>query len=211
MLSLVPIALLAVAGCSRGSRKSGTTSDADIQRDLKLASSSTLNMPKSRVDLANFKDLETAPHGSPDSAKHLKKAPGPDAVPSKAPEVRAAPSQLIAATQNIPQVQTVSNAPTPTPNLDPVATVPRPSVLTGDATGAGDYGRSPDGGSVFGGLGPMGGRPGVVIGGGGMGGDGDHCDPHGGARPIPIFIPPMGGGGTRTPPRMPPRGGRGRP
>jgi hypothetical protein len=208
MLSLVPVALLAAAACSSGSKKSGTN-DVDLQRDLKLASTSSLNMPRSRVDPANFRDLETAPHGTPDSAQHLKKAHGPDAVPSKTPELLAAPAQLVAATQNIPQVQTVATAPAPVPNLDPVATVPRPSVLTGNAAGAGDYGQSPDGGGIFGGMGPMGG-PGVVIRGGGMGGDGDHCDPHGGVRP-PIYFPPMGaGGGTRIPPRGPSRpGGRG--
>jgi hypothetical protein len=197
MLSLVPIALLAIAGCSRGPKKSGNTSDVDLQRDLKLASTSTLEIARPHVNLANFRDLETAPHGVPDSAKHLKKAPGPEAVASKTPDVMAAPSNLVATTENIPQVTTMATAPVPSPTLDPVATVPRPSVLTGNASGSGEYGRSPDGGGIFGGMGPPMGGTGSVIRGGGM--DGDHCDPHGGG----IFIPYPGGIVGRTPPARP--------
>jgi hypothetical protein len=187
-LSLVPLTLLAIAACTRGG-KSNAAGDVDLQRDLKLASTSTLDLATPRVNPANFRDMETAPKGAPEPSKHVVKDPGPLAVASSAPELKAAPAPIVAVTQDVPQVQTVATAPVPVPNLDPIATVPRPgatSVVT-DNSGGGEYGRSPDGGGIFGGMGRPGG---VIIRGGGV--DGDHCEPQG--RRPGVYIPSFPGG-----------------
>jgi len=157
-----------------------------------------MNLATPRTNLANFSNLETAPRSAPDSSRHLVKGPGPQALPSKVPEVKAAPSLLVSATQTIPQVEAVNSAPAPGPtSVDPVATVPRagpaPSIGGMGGTGVGDYGQG------------QGALPGTVIWGGA--GDGDHCEPmgrHGGPVYYPMPFPVGGmGGGARLPPARP--------
>jgi hypothetical protein len=195
---LVPLAI-AVAACSRDARPTASA-DAALQNDLKLASASTLTLANARgVNPANFRDLETQPHSAPAPATHLKKESGPRAVASRAPDIKAAPQPTIADNQPAPQAQTIAVAPAPLPTTDPVASVPHPAAQPTEpaaSTGAGEYGRSGDGGGIFGGMGPV---IGVVIRGGGV--DGDHCEPHNGRGRRPgVYIPPIGGmGGSRFP------------
>jgi len=192
----VPFAI-AISGCGRSS--SATAADnVDLQRDLKLASTTTMNLPALAVNPANFNSLETAPQSAPRIAKHLVKAHGPKAIASVMPDLHA--SQIpTASTNTVPQVQTVAPAPAPAYANDPVASVPRSgSAAQGPSDiGSGDYGRSRSGAGSGNGVGPI---PGVVIRGGGM--DGDHCEPHGGRGRIPgIYLPNPGGvgGGSRFP------------
>jgi hypothetical protein len=195
IVAALPIAAL-FAACSRAPR-TGAANDAGLQRDLKLAATSTLNLATPPVNPANFNDLETAPPENLRRATHLVKATGPKAVASRAPTLRATQIPQVAATEQVPQVQTVAAA--PAPNLDPVATVPRPgSAPQLPAAGAGTAG---NGAAGTGGFGPS---IGVILGGGGL--DGDHCEPHGGHTPG-VFLPQPGGvGGTRFP-VIRPRGG----
>ncbi len=168
--AVLPAAAL-VAACNRSSR--ATADDATMRRDLQLAATSTLNLATPSVNPANFRDLETAPPTELRPAEHLVKAPGPRAIRSTTPTLRASEIPQIAATDPMPQVQTVSTSPVPVPTLDPVATAPRPGdaphVPAVDAAGTAGRGQA---GSGWAGPGI-----GVVIRGGGL--DGDHCEPHG--------------------------------
>ncbi len=186
---------MAAAACGNQSRIAAN--DADLQRDLKLASTTTMNLATPQVDPANFDALETAPESAPRQSAHLVKARGPKAVASRAPDLRASQIPQVAATQTVPQVQTMAVAPAPIPNQDPVASAPRPGsapAVPGPGTGTGDFGGTGPGSGVFGpGIG-------VVIRGGGIGGD--NCEPHGPRGRMPgVYIPIPGGmgGGSRFP------------
>lgn len=198
--SVLPAAAL-LAACNRSPR--AADDDAAMQRDLKLAATSTLNLATPAVNPANFRDLETAPPTELRRAEHLVKAPGPRAIRSGSPTLRASEIPQAAANEPMPQVQTMATAPVPVPPLDPVATAPRPSdapqVPAVDAAGTPGQGQA---GSGWAGPGI-----GVIIRGGGL--DGDHCEPHGrGNVPIPgVFLPGPGDiGGSRLP-VIRPRGG----
>ncbi len=207
MLALaVPFALVSCGHADRGA----AGNDVDLQRDLKLAETSAMDLAQPQVNPANFDRLETAPQTELRLAKHLRKNAGPKAVVSKTPDLRATAIPEAAATDNVPQVETVAQTPAPIASGDPVATVPRPGSAPGKI-GAGDYGPSATGpsgsrgggGGVLGGIGPI---IGVVIRGGGV--DGDHCEPHGRGRTPGVYLPPPGGYGGNT--RFPviPHGGR---
>lgn len=180
-----------IGACGRADRT--TTSTVDLQRDLKLASTTAMDVPSTPINPANFNDLETRPLSAPRSSKRLRKDPGPKAVASRSAELRAAPAPEVSELQHAPQVPAVAVVPVPLPASDPVATVLRPSAASGaaGAAGSGDFGRT---GGGFGGMGPF---TGVVIRGGGVGDD--HCEPHGRGRGG-IYLPMPGGfGGSRFP------------
>lgn len=202
MLALaVPFALVS---CGHADRVAAGN-DVSLQRDLKLAATSSIDLDAPRVNPANFDRLETVPLTELREAKRLRKGSGPKAVASKAADLRATEIPEAAATDNVPQVETVAQAPSPIANSDPVASVPRPSDAPRDPgrVGAGDYGPRGQGGGVFGGIGPI---IGVVIRGGGV--DGDHCEPHGRGRTPGVYLPEPGGyGGTSRFPMFP-HGGR---
>ncbi len=188
----VPLAL-ALAACGRNARTTAAN-EADLQRDLQLASATTMTLPAPQVDPANFDALETEPQSAPRPSAHLVKARGPKAIASAASDLQATRIPQVAATQPVPQVQTVATAPAPVPNQDPVASVLRPSAPPAvPATGVGGgFGRTGSGPGVFG---P---GEGVVIRGGGL--DGDNCEPHGRRRPGGFEPYPGGmGGGTFIP------------
>ncbi len=206
MLALaVPFALVS---CGHADRAVGGN-DVDLQRDLKLAATSNIDLAQPQVNPANFDRLETAPQTELRAAPRVRKSTGPKAVTSKTPDLRATAIPEAAAAENVPQIETVAQAPAPIGNSDPVASLPRPG--SAGKIGAGDYGPSaagPNGGKeagggVFGGIGPI---IGVVIRGGGV--DGDHCEPHGRGQTPGVYFPPPGGFGGNT--RFPviPRGGR---
>lgn len=207
----VPFVLVS---CGHADRAVGGN-NVDLQRDLKLAATSTIDLAQPQVNPANFDRLETAPQTELLVAQHLRKSTGPKAVASKTPDLRASAIPEAAATENVPQVETVAQAPASIGSSDPVASVPRPGMS--GKVGAGDYGPSATGprggreaggeggggGGIFGGVGPI---IGVVIRGGGV--DGDHCEPHGRGRTPGVYLPPPGGFGGNT--RFPvfPHGGR---
>lgn len=201
---LLALALpVALASCGHADR-AAARDDVDLQRDLKLAATSTIDLAAPRVNPANFDRLETAPQSELREAKRLRKSTGSKAAPSASPDLRATAIPEAVADDHVPQVETVAQAPAPIENSDPVATVPRPSSAPQDPGKAGDGDGGPRGqGGVFGGIGPI---IGVVIRGGGV--DGDHCEPHGPGRTPGVYLPPPGGYGGST--RFPvfPRGGR---
>ena len=184
-LSLVTLAVAAgVSAC--GDARATEAAKADLKRDLELASS-TVSLAAPKVDPALLTLSETKPQGAPDQAKVVKKGPGPRAVRSQAPTVRAEAAEDVAAVEESEEVtEVVAEAPAPEEITEPVAIAPRPQPVIVQTGGTGDYGTG--NGGVYGG-----GRGGVIIRGGGV--DGDNCDLHrnGGRRPRgPVFVPTSG-------------------
>lgn len=189
-LSLATLAVAAAVSACRDAR--ATDADADLQRDLALAST-TVSLAAPRVDSALLSSLETRPQGAPEKAPVLKKAEGPRAVRSRTPTVRAAPVEELAAAESEEEVvEVMEEAPAPEEITEPVAVAPRPQPVVVDAGGSGDYG---DGNG-----GVWGGGTGVIIRGGGV--HGDNCELHypgrGGVYRGPVFFPraPNTSGGT---------------
>lgn len=179
-MAVVPAALLAVAACSRGAKR--TASNSDLNQDLKLASTS-IDLATTRPSNIVLSPVEEMPLTKPEHAHSLKKAPGPKAIRSRHPTVKAAPTTEVAAEAPKPQVEQTAEAPSPEPQATPPepalppATRPAPSPTpsqdpgTGRAQGEGT-------GAVIGAV--LGGILGAVIRGGAV--DGDRCEPHGGRR-----------------------------
>ena len=207
-VSIVALAFTAAGLAACGKAKSTDIAQQDLQRDLQLASASTMNLAGGRVDPALLSSLETQPRGTPEARKTVKKGAGPRAVRSETPTVLATPDVDVAAVEENDDVQAESIAPTPEPTNEPVAIAPRPTPVNLPAAGAGDYGVG-NGGGVFGGGS---GRGGVVIRGGGV--DGDNCDLHRGGRGGvvrgPVYIPrvtvPQRTGVTMRPSHIPSSG-----
>ena len=193
-LAIAAPVVLAIASCGRSNR-ADAANDVDMQRDLKLAATTTMNLAEPAVNPANFDRLETAPLAAPTASKHLRKGAGSKAIASKSPDLKASLIPQVAATNPIPQVQAVAVAPVPVSDNDPVATLPQQSRVpraTG-AEGTGATGGAERGGGIFGDLGPT---IGVVIRGGGVGGD--NCEPHGRGGAPGVYRSPPGGIGTVT-------------
>ena len=182
-------------------KRSTEASQEDLQRDLQLASATTMNLASPRVDSTLLNSMETKPTARPQPATTVRKGAGTRAVRSQAPTVKATPDVDVAALEEVAEAQTESDAPAPAPS-EPVAVAPRPAPVVIPA--AGDYGVGNggigNGGGVYGG----GTGTGVVIRGGGV--DGDNCDLHRGGRrggiytTGPVYIPatPMPRGGVFT-------------
>ncbi len=186
-VSLASLALIGLAGaiaaCS-DARATETATDADLSRDLELASAATLALAGRGVDSMNLATLETKPSSAPEAANVVKRGAGTKAIRSKAPTVRATPAPEPAADEGegeaFAEASTVSES-------EPVAMVPLPAPAPIPAAPAGDYG---SGGGIFGGGdGRIGSGGGVVIRGGGV--DGDNCELH--RRPRgnrgPVYVP----------------------
>lgn len=172
----------AIAACG-DARSTDVASKDDLQRDLELASATTMSLAGGRVDSALLNTLETKPQGAPQPATTVKKAAGNRAVRSRTPTVRATPEVELAAVEEVAETETLAEAPAPE-SSEPVAVAPRPAPPVIIATGAGDYGTGGNGGGIFG--------PGVIIRGGGV--DGDNCELHtrGGRRGTnrgPVYVP----------------------
>jgi hypothetical protein len=184
-LSLAALAFTAgLAAC--GDAKATDASQEDLQRDLQLASATTMNLASPRVDSALLNSMETKALSAPEVAKTVRRGAGTRAVRSEAPTVEAAPDVDVAALEESEEVEAESIAPVPEPTNEPVAIAPRPAPMVIPTAGAGDYGVGGSGGGIFGGGG------GVVIRGGGV--DGDNCELHrnGGRRGTsrgPIYFP----------------------
>lgn len=182
--SMVAVGLSAVvlAACGKNGATANHALSDDLKRDLQLASSSDLGLASQQSAKA-FPLTEIGQTSAPAKSTAPKKAPGPKAVKSKTPTVRATPEPTVTAESQEPQVAAQAPAPTPEPAPEPSApTVPRPSAGNPSA-GAGGQGQN-GGGSTAGqgeGVGAILGTIfGAVIRGGVV--DGDHCDPRGDGR-----------------------------
>lgn len=184
--ALASLSLVAIAGTIAACSDARATEsvDAEIKRDLELASATTLALAGRSVDSANLSSLETKPASAPVQARVVKRAAGPRAVRSSAPTVRATLDEVPAAAEM--EGESLADAAAPE-TAEPVATIPMPAPVV---TPAGDYG---SGGGMFGDgggrIGGGGGLGGVVIRGGGV--DGDNCELHRRGRGTrgPIYVP----------------------
>jgi hypothetical protein len=186
-LSLATLIVATAVSACRDAR--ATDADADLQRDLALASS-TVSLAAPVVDSALLNSMETKPQGAPEKAAVLKKAAGPRAVRSRTPTVQAAPVEELAAAEESEVSEVVAEAPAPEEITEPVAVAPRPQPVIVETAGGGDYGTG--NGGVWGGGngGVYGGRGGGILGGGGI--DGDNCELHRRGRGTyrgPVFVP----------------------
>ena len=184
-VSIVVLAVASAGLAACGKSGSAVATQDELQRDLELASAATMNLAAARVDSSLLAQMETAPQGTPEVSKTVKKGAGPRAVRSEVPTVLATPDVDVAAVEESEEVQTESIAPAPQV-AEPVAVAPRPAPVVIPASTGGDYG---SGGGIFGGAGSGGG---VVIRGGGV--DGDNCElhrrPRGGVTSSgPVYIP----------------------
>ena len=187
--TLAAFAIVAVAGgiaACADAKATETGKDADLTRDLELASAATLALAGRGIDSANLALLETKPQSAPEEAPVVKRGSGKKAVRSAVPTVRAQPDDVAAA--ELAEGEALAESPA-VDESEPVAVVPVPAPIPVATAPAGDYG---SGGGIFGpGDGRIGGGggPGVVIRGGGV--DGDNCELH--RRPRgnrgPIYVP----------------------
>jgi hypothetical protein len=183
----------------------------DLKRDLQLASHTR--------DIQISPD-EVAPKSHQELAVKPKKAPdGPKVIRTEHPTIKASatPVQAAEIKTDIPQVQVMASAPSPSesPSADNSPPLARPAAIPSQGYPATTPIPSSSNGSILGGI------FGAVIR-GGMIGDDDHCDPHGapprrGGRPVggDVYMPHgmtgvIGGmtgmGGSRQPIMVPRRG-----
>ncbi len=193
---IVPTAALATAvvvGVSRSGQGTAARSDGDLQRDLKLASATSLELAPAGPALATVSSIEVPPSATPERILRPKRSTsGSRAIRSRKPTVKAAPEPEVAEaleeSQTTEVVESVG-APTEATVVAPAeggVALPRPTAIpvsypgAGVGTAGGDMG---DGGVYGGGT--------VIRGGGGR--DGDPCRIHGGVfgRP-PIYRQPRG-------------------
>jgi hypothetical protein len=181
-VSIAALALTAgLAACA--GETSPDAAQLELQRDLQMASATTMNLASPPVDSTLLGSMETQLRATPQTATTVRKGPGTRAVQSAAPTVLATPDVDVAAVEESSEVETESIAPAPEESSEPVAIAPRPAPVVVPASG--DYG---SGGGIFGG----GSGRGVVIRGGGV--DGDNCELHRGRGGIPtsrgpVYIP----------------------
>src|SRR5688572_10937550 len=184
-LSLATLAIAAAVSACGDAR--ATNADADLQRDLALASS-TVSLAVPAVDSALMVSMETEQLSAPEKAPVLKKAGGPRAVRSRTPTVQAAPVEELAAAEESEEVtEVIAEAPAPEAITEPVAIAPRPQPVVIETAGGGDYGTG--NGGVWGN-----GGGGGILGGGGV--HGDNCElhrrPRGGVYTGPVWVPRAG-------------------
>lgn len=178
-MAVVPAALLALAACGRGAKRTAA-SDTDLKKDLQLASTS-IDLATTKPSNIVLSPVEEMPLSKPEHAHTLKKAPGPKAIHAKHPTVKAAPIPEVAAEAPKPQVEQTVEAPAPEPQATPPepalppATRPSPAPVPSQGPGTGRA-QGEGAGSVIGAV--LGGILGAVIRGGAV--DGDRCEPHGG-------------------------------
>jgi hypothetical protein len=144
----------------------------DLKRDLQLASATqNLKISPDEISPKSHQELAVKPKRAPH---------GPKVIRTEKPTVKASatPTEVAEVKSEIPQMQVLASAPTPseTPTSDapPLA---RPAAIPVAASypGAAPIPASNGSGGVLGGI------FGAVIRGGGVGDD-DHCDPRGPVR-----------------------------
>jgi hypothetical protein len=206
---VVPTAVLATAvvvGVSRNGQGAAATVDGDLQRDLKLASSTTLELAPVGQPLATVSSIEAPPAATPERAVRPKRSSsGSRAIRSRARTVRAAPEPEVAESteeSETPEVEELAGAATEATveaQADGGVALPRPTAIpVVFPTGSGDAGTYDPG-------------PGTVIRGGG-GVYGDPCRVHGGGTyGRPVYRQPRGRGITLADRIRGPETGRERP
>jgi hypothetical protein len=188
---VVPTAALAtgvVVAVSRGGEGAMTVADGDLQRDLKLASATNIELAPIGQPLATVSSIEVPPAAAPERAIKPKRSnAGTRALRSRRPTVKAAPEPEVAEsfeeseTTEVTESAGASTEETAVAPAEGGVALPRPTAIpvsypgAGAGTAAGDA----DGGVYGGGGGGVYGG-GTVIRGGGVGGGGDPCRIHGG-------------------------------
>jgi hypothetical protein len=207
-LSVVPVAVLAVA-CGRGkSNDQQAALNADLKRDLEAASASSVELASTARDYQPTRfvsAIESPKSSAPVRRRNVRR---PVAKPAAAAEQEVAKAPDPAPENKVAVAEPEKSTETPAPAIDTptnVAVSPRPTPV-GSAPASTDAGSGGvGGGSRGGGLGGIGEAIGTVIGvviiRGGAGGV-DHCDPRTDRRPTngPIALPD---------PRVPTRAGGG--
>lgn len=182
-LALIGVAA-AIAACT-DAQAGESAGNAELERDLELASAATIALAGRAVDSANLSSLETKPASAAEKSKVVKRGAGSRAVRSNAPTMRATPEPVPAASDSEGEALAEQES---AAESEPVAIVPVPVPVVVPSAPAGDYG---SGGGIFGSGGGRigGGGTGVVIRGGGV--DGDNCELH--RRPRgnrgPVYVP----------------------
>jgi hypothetical protein len=188
---VVPTAVLATAvvvGVSRNGQGTAATLDGDLQSDLKLASSTTLELAPVGQPLATVSSIEAPPPATPQRTMRPKRSnSGPRAIRSRAPVVRAAPEPEVAESDEESETTEVAelagataDATVEAPAEGGGVALPRPTAIPVIfPAGGGDAGTYDPG-------------PGTVIRGGG-GVYGDPCRIHGGTYGRPVYRQPRGG------------------
>jgi hypothetical protein len=189
----LPVGVLAIA-CGKTSQ---TAANGDLQRDLKLAATANLDLA-TQSQSTKYALVETAPESKQTDARSLKKNPGPKAIRSKTPTVKAAPDFDALAASTLPPLEMMAEAPAPTTVTAVMPTNPLPAATSSlpapvQTRGAGTEGSGT--GSEYPGTGM---RPGINV--HGMGPDGDTCGPPrpgmGGGYFPPVMIPMVAPGGS---------------
>jgi hypothetical protein len=191
-----------VAASHKGGAHRTAAADGDLQRDLQLASTSSLELAPTTSALTVSPVEETPPAAPERTLRPKRSSTGSRAVHSRKPTVKAAPEPEVAAAEEpgATEATTVASSTEATaeaPAEGGGVALPRPtavpiSVPAGGAAGPGTE-RAPD--SDRGGGGILGGIFGTVLRGGGV--DGDNCQirrPGGTYYPPPaVYFPPPGG------------------
>ncbi len=187
---VVPTAILATAvvvGVSNSKTGRAVTADGDLQRDLQLASTETIELAPAGQAIATISAIEAPPSAAPKrSVRPTRSGRGSRVVRSRTPTVTAAAEPEVAeSTVDAESSVTTDLAAAPVEaNAEALAdggvALPRPTAIpVAYPTGGGDAGTYDPG-------------PGTVIRGGGI--DPDHCQIHGGRGRVgpPIFRQPRG-------------------
>lgn len=188
-LSLASGVVLAIAACGKDKSHPTTAMNADLKRDLKLASATQ--------DIRINPD-EVAPTSKQELALKPKKAPdGPKVIRTEHPTVKASalPVEAAEAKNEVPQIQVLASSPapseTPAPDAPPLARPAPVPAQTYPSTGSIPAAGTGGSGGILGGI------FGAVIRGGGVGDD-DHCDPRPQTRrrPPDVYGGMIGGMGS---------------
>lgn len=210
-VALASLAVVAIAGVVAACSDAGATEsrDPELQRDLELASATTMNLALPPVDSAILTSLEVPPLSATERARVAR--PGSERrAPRGSPGTGASDAaRSPGAGEDAAEEVAQSTVPE---TSEPAAVLPLPTPAPAGGV-AEDYGT---GGGIFGDGSDRGrGGVGVVIRGGGV--DGDNCELHR-RRPRPargpIYVPaePVTQPVPRTsPPTRDPLGTRGRP
>src|SRR5580658_5025651 len=105
-----------VVGCGKSPSR---TANADLQRDLKLASTANLALA-TQSQTTKYALVENTPQSKPNEGRSLHKAAGPKALLSKAPTVQATPEPTLVPEPALPQLQMISTVAAPAPSIAPV-------------------------------------------------------------------------------------------
>src|SRR5689334_14553563 len=118
----VGLSAVVLAACGKNGATSNRALSDDLKRDLQLASSNDLSLASQQA-AKNFALTEIGQTSAPAHSVAPHKAPGPKAVRSKAPTVKATPTPEVTAEAPEPQTEVAAQtaAPAPAPAPEPAA------------------------------------------------------------------------------------------